>query len=296
MISLGALIALISLDVTASMIAAGQVSQTWVIADVSATTPIVVTTTAPHLVAPGVKMHAVIAGVTGVTAANGVWELAFVDETSFSLSTYAPNGAPVASIGTGSYAGGGTISTVLDQGRILLGRKFWPTQGAPPRIVFVPSAAPTFDLVPLGGAMMPLATLPPTIAQMTTEQIAMTEQPPILTDHSRWEVYCWGAATPADPDFADFDVTRALRDQVIASGVRLISQPFFRVIGGVWESQREGERQAAWDSLGQMYKMLVEIIQPVVDNPFAFVPFGTHATLTVQPANPGPDDPIVIVT
>jgi hypothetical protein len=295
-ISLGALVALISFDVTASMIAAGQVSKSWSIASVTNTTPIHVTTTSPHGVAPGVKMHAVIAGVSGTTNANGVWELAFVDASTFSLGTYSPVGAPVASVGNAAYTSGGTISTVLDQGRILLGRKFLTSHGTPPRVVFVPSAAPLFDFVALGGQTLPLSTLPPTISQMTPEQISMTEQPPILTDHSRWEVYVWGAATPADPDFADFDVTRALRDQVIASGIRLMSQPFFKVLGGVWESQLEGERGAAWDSLGQVYKMLVEIVQPIVDDPFSFVPSGIHATLTVQPANPGPSDPIVIVT
>ncbi len=296
MISIGALIALISFDVTASMIAAGQVSQTWTISGVSNTTPIVVTTSVPHGVAPGVKMHAVIAGVSGTTAANGTWELAFVDDSRFSLGTYSPIGTPIASVGNAVYVAGGTIKTVLDRGRILLGRKFLTSHGTPPRIVFAPAAAPLFDFEALGGQTMPLMTLPATLAQMTPEQISMTEQPPILTDHSRWEVYCWGAATPADPDFADFDFTRALRDQVIASGIRLISQPFFKVIGGVWESQREGRPQSAWDSLGQVYKMLVEIVQPIVDDPFAFVPAGIHATLTVQPVNPGPTDPIVIVT
>jgi hypothetical protein len=296
MISFAALIALISFDVTRALVDAGQVMQSWTIASASNTTPINVTTSTPHKVAPGVKMHAVISGVSGNTAANGVWELAFVDESTFSLGTYSPVGNPVASVGNGTYASGGTIATALDQGRILLGRKFLSTQGTPPQVVFVPSTAPTFDLVPLGGVTDPLSTLPPTITQMTPEQIAMTEQPPLLTDHSRFEVTVWGAATPADPDFADYDFTRALRDQVIASCINLISSPMCKILGGVWASQQEGEKQAAWDSLGQKYKMLVEIMVPVVDNPFSFVPSGIHATLTVQPANPGPTDPIVIVT
>jgi len=296
MISLGALIALISLDVTASMVAAGQATQTWTIVAATNATPIVVATSVPHGVAPGVKMHAVIAGVTGNDAANGPWELSFVDESHFSLGTYSPNGTPVSSVGDGAYTGGGTIATVLDEGRILLGRKYLSVTGAPPRVVFVPTTAPTFDLVPLGGQTLPLSSLPPTLAQMTPEQISMTQSPPILTDHSRWEVTVWHASNPADPDFADFDLTRALRDQVISSCMKLMSQPMCKVLGGTWESQREGDRAAAWASLGQVYKMLVEIVQPIIDDPFSFVPFGTHATLTVQPANPGPSDPIVIVT
>lgn len=296
MISIGALITLISLDVTAAMVAAGQITQSWTITGATNASPIVVTTSAPHGVAPGVKMHAVISGVAGNDAANGTWELTFVDASSFALGTYSPTGAPVASVGDGAYAGGGTIATVLDEGRILLGRKYWETNGAPPRVVFIPSIAPTFDLVPLGGETLPLSTLPPTIAQMTPEQIAMTESPPILTDHARFEVYVWNASTPADPDFADYDMTRALRDQVISSCMKLMSQPMCKVLGGVWESQREGARQAAWVSLGQVYKMLIEIMQPIIDDPFSFVPSGTHATLTVQPANPAPGDPIVIVT
>lgn len=296
MISIGALVALISLDVTASMIAAGQASQSWIISMATATTPIIVTTTAPHEVPPGVKMHAVVSGIAGVSGANGTWELAYVDETRFSLSTYSPFGSVVPSVGAGVYAGGGLIETVLDQGRILLGRKYWDTTGAPPKVVFIPSVAPLFDFVALGGATMPLMTSPSSLAQMTPEQISMAQDPPILTDHARFEVYVWGASTPADPDFADYDVTRALRDQVIATCMRLISQPMCKVLGGVWESQREGDRQAAWMSLGQVYKMLVEILMPISDTPFAFVPLGTNATLVVQPANPAPGDPIVIIT
>jgi hypothetical protein len=295
-ISIGALIALISLDVTAAMVAHGQISQSWTVAGATNATPIVVSTTVPHKVPRGVKMHAVLSGIVGNDAANGPWELTVTGDSSFSLGTYSPSGAPVASIGNGSYAGGGTIATVLDEGRILLGRKYLSVTGAPPRVVFVPSTAPLFDFIPLGGQTLPLSSLPPTIAQMTPEQISMTESPPILTDHSRWEVTVWNAASPADPDFADFDMTRALRDQVISSCLKLISDPMCKVLGGVWESQREGDREAAWMSLGQVYKMLIEIIQPIINDPFSFVPFGTHATITVQPANPAPGDPIVIVT
>jgi len=294
MISIGALVALISLDVTASMVAEGIVSQSWTIASVTNTTPIVVTTSAPHKVPPGFKMHAVVAGVAGTTSANGAWELTVRDATSFELGTYSGSGARVPSVGNGAYAGGGTISTVLDEGSILLGRKYVDVTGAPPRIVFVPTTAPAFDLIAAGGMTMPLEHLPSTLAQMTPEQVALTNQPPILTDHARFEVYVWGASTPSAPDFADYDVTRALRDEVIASGIRLISSPMFKVLGGVWESQREGATQSAWSSLGQAYKMLVEILMPVVDKPFAFVPFGVSATLRVQPANPAPDDPILI--
>lgn len=294
MISIGALIALLSLDVTASMVASGVVSQSWTIAGVTNTTPIVVTTSAPHGVAPGFRMHAVVAGVAGTTSANGAWELTVRDESSFTLGTYAGSGRRVSSVGNGLYVGGGTISTVLDQGSILLGRKYIDVTGSPPRIVFVPTSAPAFNLDTSGGLTLPLQHLPSTIAQMTPDQVALTNQPPILTDHARFEVYVWGAATPDSPDFADYDVTRALRDEVIASGIRLISSPMFRVLGGVWESQREGATQSAWSSLGQAYKMLVEILMPVVEKPFAFVPYGVAATLRVQPANPAPDDPVVI--
>lgn len=296
MISIGALVAMISMDVTAAMVAGGQTTRSWNVAGATATTPIVLTTTAPHGVPSGMKTHAVIAGVTGVLEANGNWELTVVDETRFSLGFYAPNGRPVSSSGTGSYAGGGTISTVLDQGQILLGRKYMAVTGAPPRVVFTPTTSPLFGLIPYGGAVMPLATFPSTLAQFTPEQVAMAQTPQVLTDLQRFEVYCYGAATPADPDFADFDMTRALRDQVIVSCMNLISEPMCKVLGGTWYSQIEGSKQAGWDSLGQAYQMLIEIAMPVIDKPFAFVPHGTHATLTVQPANPGPDDPIVIVT
>jgi hypothetical protein len=78
--------------------------------------------------------------------------------------------------------------------------------------------------------------------------------------------------------------------------MKLMSQPMCKVIGGVWESQRDTDTEAAWMSLGQVYKMLVEIVQPIIDDPFSFVPHGMYATLTVQPANPAPGDPIVITT
>jgi hypothetical protein len=294
MISIGALVALLSLRVTASMVASGIVSQSWAISGVTNTTPIVVTTSAPHKVPPGYKMHAVVSGVAGTTNANGAWELSVRDETSFTLGTYSGSGANVPSVGNGVYAGGGTIATVLDEGAILLGRKYLDVTGAPPRIVFVPTTAPLFDLQAAGGMTMPLQSLPSTLAQMTPEQVALAQQPPLLTDHARFEVYVWGAALPGAPNFADFDVTRALRDEVIVAGIDLISSPMFKILGGRWDSQVAGATQSAWSSQGQAYMMLVEIWMPVVAKPFAFVPFGVSATLRVQPANPAPDDPIVI--
>lgn len=289
---IGALIALISLDVCASLIDGGIVYATLAIVGATNTTPIVVTTAAPHKFGNR-KVHAVISGVVGNTATNGVWELTPTGTSTFTLGTFNEQGTPVLSVGSGDYVSGGTVRTALPDGRILLGLKYRATNGACPRIVFVPTEAPAFDLQPYGGIIPPQTSKPRTLSQQTPEMHTMRLERQIVTEHHIFDVWTWAAMNPPDPDFGDFDVTQALRNQVIVSLDKLVTGRF-QIHGGRWTSQEGDATQS--DVRGQAYEMRIEIQQPVTDKPLRFVPNGLSGTITVAPNDAGPDDTITILT
>lgn len=289
---IGALFALLSMDVTERLVAAGLRAPgafAFSIVMATATTPIIVTTGAPHNVTT--PIHAVVADVDGLDGINGTWELTRVDATRLSLGTYSPSGRPVPSSGTGAYAGGGTITSALDTGRIRVGRKWRTVNGVPFRITVVPMGSGRFGLDPYGGNVVPLLQLPSTLSQEPEEDHRRAQQPQIFTDPTRYTVYCLGALNPPDPDFGDYDLALALRDQMIASMFRLMPATF-NVLGGKWESQDPSA--PTWDSRGQECSFVLEILQPVRMEPAAFVPFGLNARLDVNLSDGPSSDAIII--
>ncbi len=107
----------------------------------------------------------------------------------------------------------------------------------------------------------------------------------------RFKVRIWGGSIPASPDFYDFDVTQALRNQVIESIIRLTNGD---ILASDWISQKDDASQI--DKMGQTVDLVVEILQPVTRFPLAFVPSGVLASITVEPANPAAGDQVVITT
>lgn len=286
---IGALIGLISLDVCAKLIGAGMVYSTATVAGASNTTPIVITTAEPHGFLPAQKYHGLVSGVGGNTNANGIWEMTVIDDTNVSLGLFTPQGAPTQAIGNGTYTGGGVVQTALPDGRIRLGRKYRKINGRPNRITFVPYGMCTWQFDPYGGSIPPTA-IPRTLASQTAEQKTMKLQRQIVTEKQRFQIYSWGAASPPDPDFGDYDATQILYQQVVQSLWTLATQ--WEIRGGEWISQAENYDQ--WNMLGQEHMLQLEISQPTLDQMLAFVPTGTTATLTVELDGATPDDQLII--
>ncbi len=288
---IGALVALLSLDVTRKLVAAGMVATTLTIVGASNTTPIVVQTASAHgFTRPA---HAVVSGVGGNDTANGFWILSPVDGTHLALSTYTPQGIPLPSVGSGVYTSGGIAEVAFPDGSILLGRRnvAMLTAVATPRIVFVPIGSPVWDLAPYGGAIPP-ATVPRARANETDEQLTMKLQRQLATERQRFEVHVTGCASPPDPDFGDFDVTQAIYQSLYASMFNLISDA--SVLSGKWTSQDVAG--ATVTDRGQKWVGIVEIAQPVLDDTLAFLPSSTHATIIVNLVGGSTADQVVIVT
>lgn len=274
---IGALVALISLDVTLKLVSAGVIATTMGVVAATNATPIVLETAVPHGVLAANPIHGVVTGVGGNTSANGVWELTALDETHLTLTTYSPAGARANSVGNGSYTGGGTVQVALPDGRVLLGRKHVQRGGAPPRITFVPYGAGGWAFAAYGG-VIPDAARPTSLAAETTEQQRMLLQRQIATEKQRFEVHAWGCAVPPDPDFGDYDVTQALYHQVIQSVFSLCTG--MDILQGKWQSS--DPKIAQWDKRGQEYVLIVEIDQPVLDAALLFVPASTGGEIAVN--------------
>jgi hypothetical protein len=288
---IGALIALISLDVCEKLIGAGIIASTLTITAASNTTPIVVQTSAPHHIQGAA--HGVVAGVAGNTAANGTWVLTPVSTTGLALSSYLPDGTPVDSAGSGVYTGGGTVQTALPDGRIRVGRKWRSVNGAPPRITFAPVGSPAWVLEPYGGAAPPsLTSLPQTLSQMPRDMRAMRLSRQCTTERSMFDVYVYGAMNPPQPDDGDYDITQAIAHQVVESCFRLVAGRW-EVLGGKWESNDEAAPK--FDALGQEYSFRLRISQPVTAIALQYVPASTHGTLVVDLAGGSSGDDTTIV-
>jgi hypothetical protein len=138
------LIRLISLDATTNLVNAGLVSLSGTIVAASNATPIVVTTSVPHLILGSpvgggiVKASVVVSGVTGNTAANGTFVAHVVDGSNLALYAVDANGNETPVAGSGAYAGGGLVQTAFADGEIVVGRARQGENFAPPRCVFVP--------------------------------------------------------------------------------------------------------------------------------------------------------------
>lgn len=289
---IGALVSLLSLDMTRKLVAAGMVASTFTITGATNATPIVLTTSTAHGLTR--RTHAVVSGVVGNVAANGLWVMTPTSTTQLALSTFESDGTPVNSVGSGAYTSGGLAKTAFPDGSIRLGRRNVPMASAvaTPRIVFVPVGSSEWKLDPYGGAI-PAASRPPARVNQTAEQQTMLQRRQLNTERQKFEVHVTGCATPPDPDFGDFDVTQAIYQSLYESMFNLITPDRARVLGGNWVSQVESIQTL--DTRGQKWVGVVEIAQAVADNPLSFVNANTDGTLVVNFDNGDPADETVIV-
>jgi hypothetical protein len=289
---IGSLVSLISLEVTARLIQrAGLIAMTLTIAGASNASPIVVETQDPH---PFTRpAHAIISGVGGNAAANGLWIMTPVDPTHLSLSTFDPQGNIVLSAGTGVYTSGGIAQIAFPDGSILLGRVNIAKQTAvtTPRIVFVPKDCPAWLLAPYGGVIPP-PTTPARRSAQTAEQGYMYLNRQLNTERVRFEVHVTGAGDPPSSDFGDFDATQALYHILYGVMFDKITPDRARVLGGRWASQDESA--ASLTTRGQKWIGMFEIEMPVVANPLQFAPDGTAGEIDVNFAGGVSTDTVVI--
>jgi hypothetical protein len=289
---IGALVSILSLEVTRRLVTAGVVAATLAVTGATNATPVVIQTATPHgFVRPA---HGIVDGVGGNDGANGLWVATPVDATHLVLTSFDDAGALVNSAGTGAYSGAGTFRTAFPDGAILLGRRnvAMQTAVATPRIVFVPLGSPAWGLDPYGG-VIPTGTLPARLSAQTAEQRLMKQSRQLATERQRFEVHVTGSASPASPDFGDFDVTQAVYQTLYACMFDLISPSRGLVLSGEWTSQRADA--TSLDTRGQKWVGVVEISQPVIDNPLEFIPIDTVGVLTTNLAGGGSADAIVIL-
>lgn len=288
---IGPLIALLSLDVAERLIAQGLIAATLTIVAASNTAPVVIETQAPHgYVRP---VDGIVSGVAGNDGANGSWRCTPTDATHLSLSRYDQEGTVVDSVGTGGYVSGGTLVTAFPDGTILLGRRniAMHTAVATPRIVFVPTDSPAWDVEPYGG-IINAPGAPHRLSTMTAEQRTMLQSRQLSTEKQRFEMHVTGCASPADPDFGDFDVTQNVVHTLYASMFDLLTPKCFRVLSGRWASQEPAVQQL--DVRGQRWVGVVEIMLPVIDPPLQFVPAGVVGEIDVALQNAASGDTVVI--
>jgi hypothetical protein len=282
---LGALVSLISLNLSLFLIQNGVVSPLALpVTGASATTPILLTSPNHGRVRP---LHGVVSGITGEIEANGLWILTPTDPNTFALSTLTAQGLTTNSVGINAYTGGGTIQYAFPDGSILLGRRNLQLNSsvASPRIVFIPTTAIAYGFEPYVGQGQAYKSLG-TPEQQTMKLIAQA-----ATDFTTFEVFITGCAEPPSPDYGDFDATQALAWSLYnvlwdavgdAVDVKHVSWPSQSPESGT-QTQR-----------GQQLRLIVQLQQPVVILPLQFVPVGTYIEMIVEPVNPGATDPVTI--
>ena len=295
---MGALVAILSLNMTLALVQDyGVIAGTLPITGATATTPIRIAC-AGHGFAPGRTVHAVVTGVTGTVEANGLWALTVVDANTFSLATFTPQGLPSPSVGVNAYAGGGQAQYAFPDGSILLGRRnvALSTASASPRIVFVPTDGKAWSLEPYGGAGPDLQPASVPNVRGSAQQQSMTQQPQLATEFTTFEVYVTGSGPnygdPLSPDFYDFDATQALVFALYSCMFDASGGARAKVLHESWPSQKIDA--GSQSQRGQQWMGVIEFQQPVTKLPAVFAPIGTSITLTVEPLNPGPGDPVVI--
>ena len=284
---LSALIAILSLNLTASLVTAGQVALALPITNATTTTPIAVTSPA-HGIPLARVAHAVVSNVGGMPEATGSWVLTPVDANTLTLSCYSAQGIPVPSVGVGTYTSGGQIQIAFPDLQVLLGRQMLALASAvaSPRVVFVPTDGKAWGFEPYGGeGPAPLQE------RGTPEQQSEKLQPQIATRYATFEVYVTGAAVPPMPNFGDLDATDMLARAVYAA--------LFAGCGGrvaclheSWPSQKR--EAASMTQRGQQWLGIIQLQAPITYAELAFVPVGTSIVLTVEPVNAGTSDGTII--
>lgn len=283
--SLVALVALLSLDVTTTLVSGGYGLAALSIVGATNATPIVVTTSAAHNVA--VKAHVVISGVLGNTAANNLdtdgvtnnaWHAVPVDATRLALySVSRTTGAITPSVGSGAYTSGGTLRAALTDGRILLGREHVYEQSAPPRIV----------MIPVGGMWGPKSVANPSNVNgyPSAEVLRQNQQRSIRTENVNFECHVWGAASTPDPE-NDFDATQVLYHQLVRSAHTRCAG-VFDLSNGQWADQ--GAQATQITKSGHEFVFAMSLATPVLGKllPLAPADVAPEQTSTLVPGQGG---------
>jgi hypothetical protein len=296
---IGALVSLISLNLTLSLVQDyGVIAGTLPVTHATATTPIVVTSTA-HGVPLGRLIHGIVSGVTGTVEANGLWVCTPLDADTFALSTFDAQGNPVDSVGANAYVSGGQIEYSVPDGQILLGRrnKMLATMVATPRILFIPTTGRAWTFEAYGGAGPDITAASVPNVRGSAQQQSMTSQPQLATELLTFEVYVNGSGPnygdTLSPDFFDFDATQALVHALYAVLFDMVGGlPRAKILRESWPSQDES--QGTMTQRGQQWMGVLELQVPVRKPAISFVPIGVSGQIIVQPEHPATGDPTVI--
>jgi hypothetical protein len=251
--------------------------------------PIVITTMFPHgFSTRGIGGASIIvSGVTGNTAANhldadsrsttighaaGVHAIPLTPTTLALYGQDTTDGHLVPLVGNGAWAGGGTVTTALTDGAILVGRENCNELSSAPRIVLVPksiASAPRRASIPNGAR--------------TLERQTELKLRSLGTDIHSFEAHAWGQAQPADPA-QDFVWTTALREAVHTS-LMLLARDSSSTEGGRWDD--EGERRTQVIKSGHLLSFDMTISVPLLEGvTMPFVPSGTSFVTTVESTTP----------
>lgn len=293
--SIGAIVTLLSLNLTISLIQDySAVAGAFTLTNVTQTTPITITVPA-HGVPPGRNVHGIISGVTGSTEANGAWVATPLDANTFALTTLTEQGILVQSVGVNPYTGGGILQYAFPDWSILLGRRNVALSSAvaSPRVVFVPTTGKAWNIEPYAGAAPSIVAPGRPPARGTAEQQSMTTQPQIATEYLTFEVYVTGCGPdygqPESPDCYDFDATQRTVFALYAVMFDAFGMERCQVLRERWPSQEV--EAGTVTQRGQQWAGIVQLQVPVAPVPLQFVPEGTSLVFTVEPVNPlVPDD------
>jgi len=281
MSGISALVTLLSIDVCASLVAAGYAAAPSVaVAGASNAAPVVLTTAAPHgFTGP---VHASIAGIVGTTSANGTFLAIPTTLSAMALYSVSATGVQAPVAGNASYISGGTVTLALTDGRILLGREHVMEQSSAPRIVFIPMASKFGVRTVYSRANV--------AGQPSAEILSQWQQRSIATDFKTFEIHCWGINPAPESETADFDSTEVLYDQVIASTHKL-TVGSYALGAGKWTDSQVSASQLYRS--GREFVFSIEIGTPVLDILLPYAPNGTGPgpmTVKLQPADGSPPE------
>lgn len=281
----------ISLELTADLVAQGRRAPwlaaatvgapetfTAAVLDASNTSPIVVTADPRSLgvidFREGRVLHVVIAGVLGNTAVNKIddakdqrneaWYAVVTSAEqapTVTLALYDLNrhtGELVASVGNGAYAGGGTISKGLVDGRVRVGREHITEQSSAPRVVMVPLK------FPFGPVNASSAWTQSVIDDGEAERQDLAR--PIRSMMLTYEVHVWARSTSTYRSFGGLQ-------KLVEDFVRAVHSRF----GGVYElgggdvlDQHEDAPQRC--KFGHEAIFTVGLSVPITDTPVTYAP------------------------
>lgn len=256
------------------------------------TTPIVITTAYPHGVSSrGIGgLSCILSGITGNFAANNI------DTDPRSRTVGLPAGVLAVPTGPTTLALYGqdplygNLVPIASSGAYTGGGVLVPalTDGS---ILLgrentrEHSAAPRIVLVPRGIKSEGKRGSIPTGARLRDRR-AQIQQRSIGTDVFTIDVHAWGQATPPDPA-VDFTITHALREAVRVS-LHLLSCGASSTGDGLWDDEKERATQHI--KAGHLLTFAITLQVPVVDDPilggFPFIPDATTVETTVQSPTP----------